>query len=255
MRLTRVLVAAVALCVIAAPGVARAGRVVVLDVRAEAELDDTAGAVTLLLRSAIDGRGRAVVPPPELAKVALPIDQPPALAAGMRALDAELVIACDVARSGTGLSASILAVDATGAVRAAGTAAAGEGDAVGLTRAIATVLAPTVAAMLVAGQIKLKLSGREIAVPGQQAIDALKTNNSFKPVGVALRDAPVKRGAAGDFRDGNHCFGPSRLLVIAWVGQLAAANSEACSSSGGTSTARNSRWPSSSRMKKSGANR
>lgn len=144
MRLTRVLVAAVALCVIAAPGVARAGRVVVLDVRAEAELDDTAGAVTLLLRSAIDGRGRAVVPPPELAKVALPIDQPPALAAGMRALDAELVIACDVARSGTGLSASILAVDATGAVRAAGTAAAGEGDAVGLTRAIATVLAPTV---------------------------------------------------------------------------------------------------------------
>ena len=48
-----------------------------------------------------------------------------------------------------------------------------------------------VAAMLVDGQIKLKLSGREIAVPGQQAIDALKTNNSFKPVGVALRDAPV----------------------------------------------------------------
>ena len=48
-----------------------------------------------------------------------------------------------------------------------------------------------VAAMLVGGQIKLKLSGREIAVPGQQAIDALKTNNSFKPVGVALRDAPV----------------------------------------------------------------
>lgn len=48
-----------------------------------------------------------------------------------------------------------------------------------------------VAAMLIDGQIKLKLSGREITVPGQQAIDALKTNNSFKPVGVALRDAPV----------------------------------------------------------------
>jgi hypothetical protein len=45
-----------------------------------------------------------------------------------------------------------------------------------------------IAAMLVAGEIKLKVAGREVTVNGQQAIDALKTNNSFKPVGIALRE-------------------------------------------------------------------
>ena len=44
------------------------------------------------------------------------------------------------------------------------------------------------AAMLMAGEIKLKVSGREVTAAGQQAIDALKTNNSFKKIGVALRD-------------------------------------------------------------------
>lgn len=44
------------------------------------------------------------------------------------------------------------------------------------------------AAMLMAGEIKLKVSGREVTAAGQQAIDALKTNNSFKPIGVALRE-------------------------------------------------------------------
>lgn len=44
------------------------------------------------------------------------------------------------------------------------------------------------AAMLVAGEIKLKVSGREVTAAGQHAIDALKTNNSFKPIGVSLRD-------------------------------------------------------------------
>jgi Family of unknown function (DUF6079) len=44
-----------------------------------------------------------------------------------------------------------------------------------------------VAALLVAGEIKLKVSGREVTVNGQQAIDALKTNNSFRSVGAALR--------------------------------------------------------------------
>ncbi len=44
------------------------------------------------------------------------------------------------------------------------------------------------AAMLMAGEIKLKVSGREVTAAGQQAIDALKTNNSFKQIGVALRD-------------------------------------------------------------------
>ena len=42
-------------------------------------------------------------------------------------------------------------------------------------------------ALLVAGEIKLKVGGREVTVNGQQAIEALKTNNSFKPVGISLR--------------------------------------------------------------------
>ncbi|WP_220429122.1 BREX system P-loop protein BrxC [Sulfitobacter mediterraneus] len=45
-----------------------------------------------------------------------------------------------------------------------------------------------ISALLVGGEIKLKVGGREVTVNGQQAIEALKTNNSFKPVGVSLRD-------------------------------------------------------------------
>ncbi len=49
-----------------------------------------------------------------------------------------------------------------------------------------------VAALLVAGQIKLKVSGRDIVVVGQQGIDALKSNNAFRSVGVSLRqDRPA----------------------------------------------------------------
>ncbi|WP_036357316.1 BREX system P-loop protein BrxC [Microvirga sp. BSC39] len=43
------------------------------------------------------------------------------------------------------------------------------------------------AAMLMAGEIKLTVSGREVTAAGPQAIEALKTNNSFRQVGVALR--------------------------------------------------------------------
>ncbi|MGI8544547.1 MAG: BREX system P-loop protein BrxC [Aridibacter sp.] len=44
------------------------------------------------------------------------------------------------------------------------------------------------AAMLVGGEIKLRVSGNDIKTVGQKAIDALKTNTSFRGVGVALRD-------------------------------------------------------------------
>jgi len=44
------------------------------------------------------------------------------------------------------------------------------------------------AAMLMAGEIKLKVSGREVTAVGQQTIDALKSNNAFKTIGVSLRD-------------------------------------------------------------------
>ncbi len=45
-----------------------------------------------------------------------------------------------------------------------------------------------IAGLLLAGEVRLKVSGRDITVNGQQAIDALKNNNTFKTVGVALRD-------------------------------------------------------------------
>ncbi|GAB6056892.1 BREX system P-loop protein BrxC [Desulfonatronum parangueonense] len=48
-----------------------------------------------------------------------------------------------------------------------------------------------VAGMLLAGMIKLKISSRDVLVNGQQAVDALRTNASFKNVGISLRDAPV----------------------------------------------------------------
>ncbi len=43
------------------------------------------------------------------------------------------------------------------------------------------------AALLVNGEIKLRISGREIKVNGQQAIEGLRTNNAFKSVGISLR--------------------------------------------------------------------
>lgn len=48
-----------------------------------------------------------------------------------------------------------------------------------------------VAAMLINSEIKLKISGREIKVNGQQAIEGLRTNNSFKAVGISLRDGQL----------------------------------------------------------------
>ena len=47
------------------------------------------------------------------------------------------------------------------------------------------------AALLVNTEIKLKISGKEIKVNGQQAIEGLRTNNSFKTVGVSLRDGKL----------------------------------------------------------------
>lgn len=44
-----------------------------------------------------------------------------------------------------------------------------------------------VAALLVGGEIKLKVGGREVTVNGQQAFEALKSNVTFKTVGASLR--------------------------------------------------------------------
>lgn len=46
-----------------------------------------------------------------------------------------------------------------------------------------------VAALLIASEIKLKVGGRDITTAGQQAVEALRTNNAFKKVGIALRDS------------------------------------------------------------------
>ncbi|WP_442582114.1 BREX system P-loop protein BrxC [Mesorhizobium sp. ASY16-5R] len=44
-----------------------------------------------------------------------------------------------------------------------------------------------IAAMLMAGEVKLTVSGREVTAAGTQAIEALKSNVSFRQVGVSLR--------------------------------------------------------------------
>jgi Family of unknown function (DUF6079) len=44
-----------------------------------------------------------------------------------------------------------------------------------------------IAGLLVAGEVKLKVAGREVLVNGQQAIEALRTNTVFKSIGVTLR--------------------------------------------------------------------
>lgn len=45
-----------------------------------------------------------------------------------------------------------------------------------------------VAAMFVGGIVKFKVAGQELTSSGQKAIEAIKTNNTFKNVGVNLRD-------------------------------------------------------------------
>ena len=45
-----------------------------------------------------------------------------------------------------------------------------------------------IAGLLIASEIKLKVAGHEVMVNGQQAIDALRTNNAFRVVGISLRD-------------------------------------------------------------------
>jgi hypothetical protein len=136
MRRLGVLVAALVI----APATAHAGRIAVLAARAEADLTEHAGAVTLLLRSAVAAIDQESVPAPELAQVALPIAVPAELARGMHRLDADVVIACDLVRSGVTIQATVLAVDRTGAVVAAGMATAGDGDVSGLTRGVLDVL-------------------------------------------------------------------------------------------------------------------
>ena len=56
-----------------------------------------------------------------------------------------------------------------------------------------------VAALLVAGEVKLKVSGREVTVTGQQAIDALKTNNSVQ---VGRRRVARRQALDGGARQG-----------------------------------------------------
>jgi hypothetical protein len=47
------------------------------------------------------------------------------------------------------------------------------------------------AALLVAGIIKLRIGGADVTVRGDSAVEVLRNNNSFKKAGVALRDSSV----------------------------------------------------------------
>lgn len=51
------------------------------------------------------------------------------------------------------------------------------------------------AALLVAGVIKLRVAGADVKVPGEIAIEALKNNNNFNRIGIALRDSPISADA------------------------------------------------------------
>ena len=46
-----------------------------------------------------------------------------------------------------------------------------------------------VAALLIGGEIKLRVAGADVTVNGEVAIEALKNNNSFNKAGVSLRDS------------------------------------------------------------------
>lgn len=48
-----------------------------------------------------------------------------------------------------------------------------------------------IAAMLAAGTVKLRISGEDITVRGETAINSLKNTNGFNKIGIALRDAPM----------------------------------------------------------------
>jgi len=48
-----------------------------------------------------------------------------------------------------------------------------------------------VSAMLVAGTVKLRVSGEDITVRGDTAVNSLKNTNNFNKIGIALRDAPA----------------------------------------------------------------
>ena len=58
-----------------------------------------------------------------------------------------------------------------------------------------------VAALLVAGEIKLRIAGADVTVRGPDSIEGLKNNNGFNKIGVALRDSrpsPEAKGRAAD---------------------------------------------------------
>lgn len=51
-----------------------------------------------------------------------------------------------------------------------------------------------IAAMLIAGEIKLRVSGEDITVRGEAAINSIKNTNSFNKIGIALRNTKPPLG-------------------------------------------------------------
>ncbi|MCB9583750.1 MAG: hypothetical protein H6718_00035, partial [Polyangiaceae bacterium] len=117
--------------------VASPDRIAVTDVYAEPGLGDDAGAVTLLVRAALDRPERAVVPLAELAtaagsdgeRVVVDLDRIPEVAT---ALGARWVVVGELVRDGAGVRAALIVLDRAGDVTARVEARAPDGALVEL---------------------------------------------------------------------------------------------------------------------------
>jgi tRNA A-37 threonylcarbamoyl transferase component Bud32/tetratricopeptide (TPR) repeat protein len=125
---------------------ARAERVVVADFHGEADMRDTAGAVTLLVRSMLGG-GAEVVSRADLTAALPPGTQPgDRVDELLAATRATVLVVGDVSRRGTQLRASARVLRPGGGGGATASAVAGDGDLHGLALALARQLAPDLAA-------------------------------------------------------------------------------------------------------------
>ncbi len=190
-----------ALIVAALADRAAAGRVVVADTHAEADLVDEAGSFTLLLRAALDRPGRPVTASHELRGVVFDLDR---AAEVLVRFDAEALIACDLERHGTGLRVAVIAIDRAGKVAAAATVTAGDGDLSRLVAEAVRVAAPLVGAEAAVpqvsfGQVRPFVRASAALARGDLAAAAgeLEGAESVVPLKVSSIGVALRSGWAG----------------------------------------------------------
>ncbi|HUQ04357.1 MAG TPA: protein kinase, partial [Kofleriaceae bacterium] len=188
-------------CVVAAPGLAEAGRVVVAETYAESDLADEAGGFTLLLRAALDVPGRPVVASQELRGVVIELDKVDAV---MKKLDGDALVACDLERDGTGLRVSVVAVGRDGTVAAAGTVTAGDGDLARLVAETVRLAGPVVGSeaavpQVSLGQLRPFVRASAALARGDVALAAtfLESAESIIPLKVAAIGSTLRPGWSG----------------------------------------------------------